>query len=311
MAGSRLAVGVDGGGTKTLGVLSDAEGNILARVHARGSNPIVVGIEQAGDLLAELIRRCCDEAGRLIEDVGCVVLGLAGAGSEVERSRLGTAMHSRLDRPGAPPFPLIIDTDLRVALEGAFEGGPGVVVIAGTGSSVMGKSENGSLLRTGGWGRTLEDEGSGYHIGLLALKAVAGEIDGLGSAGSLREMLAAQFGLENREAIIKFVYRERLDLASLAPVVLDAAEYDDAAKELLRGAASPLARQIFGMIKQLNLGDQAQIAMIGSLIDHDTPYARILTEQVRALSPCVDIRSPVRPPAEGALLMALARLKKG
>ena len=176
---------------------------------------------------------------------------------------------------------------------------------------MIGKSAAGKLLRTGGWGRILEDEGSGYHIGLLALKAIAAEFDGFSRSGSLFAILADRFGWTSRDKVITSVYREKFDLAALAPLVLEAAEHDPAAKAILHTSANLLAARVDGTIHQLGLSDGTGIVMTGGLIDHDTLYARMLAGCIRELCPGAHFRSPMHPPAEGALRMALTRLKEG
>ncbi len=74
----------------------------------------------------------------------------------------------------------VVESDARVALEGAFSGNPGSILIAGTGSIMFGKDSKGNIHRVGGFGRILGDEGSGFHIARSGLTAVAKQFDGRG-----------------------------------------------------------------------------------------------------------------------------------
>jgi len=305
-----LVLGVDGGGTKTTGLLAEASGTILARGRGEGSNQNVIGIDNAARNLAGLIATLARTAGRTVAEIGSAVLGLAGAGAERDRRILIEAIQARLRTMGLPPVPLSIESDGRIALEGAFNGGPGVVAVAGTGSVVMGKSPDGTTISIGGWGRVIGDEGSGYCIGLEALKSVSREIDGRGAAGRLRVTISARFGLETRERIIAAVYREKFDIPSIAPAVIDAAESGDGvALEILTRAAREFAPQVVTAVTRLGLQGGAGVVMIGGLIDHDTVYSRLLAGEIRKSSPAVDFRSPLNGPAHGALLLAMAGLK--
>ena len=117
---------------------------------------------------------------------------------------------------------------------------------------VMGKGPSGNVVTVGGWGRVLGDEGSGYHIGLDAIKAVTRDFDGLSEAGALMRGLKERFGLESRQGIINAVYRHRFDIPSVAPLVLAAADAGDGvAVSILRRAATDLAGQISGAIRRL------------------------------------------------------------
>ena len=307
MKNSPFVLGVDGGGTKSLGLLSDGAGAELARALVGGSNQNVIGTDAAAANLAALILTCCREAHCVPGDIGRAVIGLAGAGADHERQALVKAIHQALERQGAGPVPISIESDARIALEGAFAGAPGVVVIAGTGSIVIGKDTGGSIRRVGGWGRTLGDEGSGYDIGLRAIQALTMDFDGRGSAGSLREALAARFHWTTREAVIASVYRENLDIPSVAPLVLDAAGAGDTVGlAILHDAAEHLARQVSAIVREVRDGERVGVVFIGGLIDHPTVYAQVLREAIIAESPRADVREALHPPAYGAVLMALA-----
>lgn len=309
MKKSPLVLGVDGGGTKSLGLLTDADGAVLARGLVGGSNQNVIGTDAAAANLAALILSCCREAGRSPGEITAAVVGLAGAGAGHERTLLVEAIHKSLTPSGGGSVPVTIETDARIALEGAFAGGPGVVAIAGTGSIVIGKTPKGEIRRVGGWGRVLGDEGSGYYLGLRAIKALTLEFDGRGTAGSLRESLAARFDWTTRESVIASVYRGNLDIPSIAPLVIDAATAGDAVGlSILQDAAALLADQVGVIVRELGASEPAGVVFIGGLIDHTALYARVLRDAIIAACPRAEVRPPLHPPAYGAVLMALAQL---
>jgi len=309
MKKSPLVLGVDGGGTKSLGLLSDGAGAELARGLVGGSNQNVIGTEAAAANLAALILMCCREAGRAPADVDAAVVGLAGAGSGHERKALVEAIHKSLASSGAAAVPIAIETDARIALEGAFAGDSGVVVIAGTGSIVIGKTPAGEIRRVGGWGRTLGDEGSGYYLGLRAVKALTMEFDGTGNAGSLRGALASRFDWTTREQVIASVYRGNLDIPSIAPLVLEAATAGDTVGlSILKDASALLAHQVSVIVREFGPREPTGVVFTGGLIDHATIYARLLGEAIVAESPRAEVRPPLHPPAYGAVLMALSQL---
>lgn len=303
-------LGIDGGGTKTIGLLADGAGTVLANGRGNGSNQNVIGIDNAALNLAELIAGLAKTAARPVSDIGSAVLGLAGAGSERDRQSLADAIHARLRMMGLPRIPISIQSDGRIALEGAFNGGPGVVAVAGTGSVVMGKSSAGETISIGGWGRVIGDEGSGYSIGLEAIKAVSREIDGRGEARRLRASLSSRFGLETRERIIAAVYREKFDIPSIAPAVIEAAESSDAAAlEILSRASAALALQVLAVLDRLGMRDGTGVVMIGGLLDHESIYSRMLETEIRNAVPAVHFHPPMNGPAHGAILLAMAGLK--
>ena len=307
----RLVFGADGGGTKTLGILAGRSGKEFARAQAGPSNQNVIGTAEAAKNLAHLMLQCCRDAGRAPSEIGSAVFGLAGAGSGEEREALAAAVNAELAALGHPSVPARVETDARIALEGAFGGGPGVVVIAGTGSVVIAKSASGDLCRVGGWGRALGDEGSGYFLGLQALKAMTRDFDGMAGSGTLRAALESKFGWKTREALIAAVYRGGLEIPSLAPLVLAASAAGDAvAADILRAAASLLADQVAAAVDKLGIREGAGVVFVGGLINHESVYAEILRDAIIARCPRAEIRLPLHPPVVGAVLMARARLKE-
>jgi len=311
MGRKQLVLGVDGGGTKSIGLIADEDGNILARREVGATNPNVVGFDTSAKHIVDLILSVCEDVRCNPDEVRSIVLGLAGAGAESDRNRLLDEVHTLFAGLVEKKLPITIETDARVALEGAFNGGHGVVVIAGTGSIVIGKTQRGEVVTVGGWGRIVGDEGSGYYIGREALAAIALHMDKRGEATRVKDVVARTFGWETREQLIAAVYHENFDIASLAPVIFEAAAaYDVVSQRILQKAATLLADQASVIVKQMGILRKVGMVMCGSLIDHETVYANVLHMKILKVLPQVDIRPAVHSPAHGAVLLALALLKR-
>lgn len=311
MSRTPLVLGVDGGGTKSLGLIADQDGHVLAQREVGPSNPNVVGFEEASETLSTLVRQCCDDVRCLPAELSAIVFGLAGAGKDESRRRIAEHVNTLLVRKGDKALPVTIDTDARIALEGAFDGKAGVVVIAGTGSVVIGKSERGEILKVGGWGRILGDEGSGYYIGRKAVMAVTVDMDGRGSSGILRNIFAERLQWHTRDDIVEAVYQSKVDLSSVAPLVLDAAASNDiVAQKILEKAAIHLVEQISALVVRLGIHRKVGLVMYGGLIERETVYANLLHIKIMKVLPQVDIRPPMNSPAQGAVLMALGQLRR-
>ena len=309
--GTTLVLGVDGGGTKTLGLISDQDQHILARQLVGATNPNVVGVEGSAKNIYQLISACCEEAHCTPADLRSVVLGLAGAGGTAIHKSLRDAVNALVTKGGAAPLSITVEGDTRIALEGAFAGGPGIVIISGTGSMLIGKTPQGTIHTVGGWGRVLGDEGSGYYLGSEALKAVTRDYDGRGDSGTLRRVLAQKYGWDTRDRLIAAVYREKFDIPSLAPLVLQAADNGDSiSMQILQRGAAHLAEQVKALTMKMGITGATGLVMCGGLVDHETVYAKILAREIPKLCPQVEIRSAILPPAHGAVLLALEQLAK-
>jgi glucosamine kinase len=306
-----LVLGADGGGTKTLGILAETSGVEIARTQVGPGNPNVAGVEGAAANIVDLLAGCCEAAGCSTADLGAVVLGLAGAGSRPIREKLTDRIRETLRARAIPEPAIFIETDARIALEGAFGGLPGAIVIAGTGSVVLGKNADGTTRMIGGWGRALGDEGSGFFLGAETVKRIAREMDGRSPASRLRALAEERFGWRSREALITAVYQDKFEIPSLSPLVMEAAAGgDEAAVEILQDGATLLAEQVAAFAVTQPPDQPVGIVFIGGLISGETVYARLFADELRRSIPRVDIRPPQFPPAQGAILMAIDHLPR-
>lgn len=311
MASKQLVIGMDGGGTKTAAELCDGSGNLLAAATGGPSNFQVIGVEAAARTIMDLVETCCHSVGCAPEGLDSVVAGLTGAGRPGDQERMRQALVAEASRRGRPLRRASIDSDARIALEGAMGGQPGVIVIAGTGSIVFGKDASGCVHRSGGWGRIVGDEGSGYAIGRELFRAVAASIDDRSVRTILPRLLKDSFGLGTQEAIITAIYRENFDVASVAPVVMDAArKRDPVARRILSSAArdlisviSPVVAKIRGRSRQ-----DVPVAFIGGLLTSKNFYSTQVRTLLQRSVPGARVRPAKAPPVHGAVLLALAHL---
>jgi N-acetylglucosamine kinase-like BadF-type ATPase len=303
---SSLVFGADGGGTKTLGLICDQEGRIRGHGTAGASNPNVVGITAAAETLYDLIRRCCNEAGCAVSDLRALVLGLAGAGLEKNRTQL----HERLVALAGQELPIVIETDARVALEGAFNGGSGILILAGTGSVVIGKTLSGEVVMAGGWGRILGDEGSGYWLGREVLKSLTVYYDGRGGSQMLAEMVGKEFGLNSRERIIAAIYQEEFAIPDIAPLAMRAAEEGDAvALEILTRGVGELMNQVEYVASHLRHERTISVALFGGVAEQPL-YAAMLKSNIERRIRNATTQAPLNSAERGAILMALREATK-
>ena len=230
-------LGIDGGGTKTRCVLGD-ENSVLALGTASGCSVLRVGEACARDSLAGAIHEACVQAGVSPKQIARTCAGIAGAGDD----GIASVLQRLLIEIVAGAIEVI--GDMEVALESAFGGGPGIVVIAGTGSIVFGRNEGGETSRAGGWGRILCDEGSAHWIVIKAIHSALHELD-RGRGPCLLNDLLAFLDLRTPSDLVVYAGGSPTpEFAPALPVVLAAAERgDDIACAVLRNAGLELAGQ--------------------------------------------------------------------
>src|SRR5690606_5770705 len=202
------------------------------------------------------------------------------------------------------PAKIVITHDGDIALEAAFEGESGIMLISGTGSVSIARTANGEFLRAGGWGYLIGDEGSGYALGSMGLRAVAHAFDG-GPATELVEMLADARQVSTPDDLVKLVYEEKVPLQQFAPLVLQAARNGDSvSNEIVTDQTRKLARQVRWLEARCS-SIEKQLSFLGGLVKE--PYFRAAIEEALRLEmPGWRVVEPKNRPVVGAWRMARA-----
>src|SRR5678816_1177268 len=191
-------LGIDAGGTKTVCLLANDRGEVLAQTRASGANLQVMG--EFG--VEKILHRVMDETlGDRDIKLEAICRGIAG----VDRPRDAQTIKDVMRRIGQKTRTVVVNDALVALVAGAGEQA-GVVVVAGTGSIAYGHDAEGRAARAGGWGYLLGDEGGGFWIGRAALAAVVRQHDGRGPTTRLTELVLAQMELTDPTTLIPAVY---------------------------------------------------------------------------------------------------------
>jgi glucosamine kinase len=300
-------LGIDGGGTKTTCAVGD-ESHLLATATAGPSNIVRVGEAQARESLHQSVRQACAAAGITPAQVSRTCVGGSGAArpelAEIVRHSLAQIL----------PTPIDVVGDMQIALEAAFDNGPGVIVIAGTGSIAYGRDPQGKTLRAGGWGFAIGDEGSAHWIGRAAVSTVLRAADPRDGASenkprqdsSLFSALLKAWGVTSLTDLARAANSiPPPDFAALFPVV--AASQDDLAAQVLTHAGRELAAVAAVVIRGLFAKGHAAsvpVAMTGGVFRHAPLVRQVFYNELRALDPRVEVNPQVVDPVDGALRMA-------
>jgi N-acetylglucosamine kinase-like BadF-type ATPase len=301
-------LGIDVGGSKTICLLGDDKGQVVATARGAGAN-----LQAVGELeLEKVLHSVMEEAvGAAVATPSVICLGIAG----VDRPDDATVVRSIMSRIGYKARILVVN-DALIALQAGIGGAEGVVIVAGTGSIAFGRDRLGRAARAGGWGYLLGDEGSGYWIGRLALRAIVRQADGRGEATSLTPRLLAHFDVQRPEELIQKVYRQDLKpsaIAALARHVEQASHDGDVlATAIINRSARELVSAARSVTAQLNFtNDEFAFVLAGGLFQ----LMPCLLQEVTQLLPTIAPRSRTLhlevEPAFGALELALAELHGG
>ena len=310
-------LGIDAGGTKTVCLLADADGRILAERRGGGANLQAVGELEVEKVLYGVMTATLAEYEGGSEDpplrteLGAICLGIAG----VDRPDDSRTIHAIMKRIGFKT-PVVVVNDALVALVAGAGEGPGVVVVAGTGSIAYGRSAAGLAARAGGWGYLLGDEGGGFWIGRAALSAVLRQFDERGPATLLTELTLTQMQLASPGDLVHQVYYRdvhRHSIAALAAIVHQAAVAGDAvAAEILSRAGVELASAAASVIGRLNMrGEAFPIILAGGIFQGVPSLVGDVSARLLEAAPRSEIRRLEVEPAVGAVRLALAAARGG
>ena len=298
---SELFLGVDGGQSSTTAVIGDASGRIVGWGSAGPCNH--VGAHEGRSKFLRVISECLSEAAlRAGIDSSrphfrAACFGMSG-GPQDKAALLGQLLEA--DH-------LVVTHDALIALSGAMAGGPGLIVIAGTGSISFGRNQQGETARAGGWGYIFGDEGGGFDIVRQSLRAILREHEGWGPRTALTPaLLEAAGAAEANNLLHRFYTAEwpRSRVAELAKLVNRIAEEGDPiAREILETAAQQLAMLSASVRRQLwKEGDPVEVSYIGGVF-----RSPILHNRFQRLIECIDhvtCHAPLHSPAIGALFEA-------
>jgi glucosamine kinase len=249
-------LGIDGGGSKTKFLLVDEYYNEVCHVQSGPSNWLSVGAEVARASITEGI-------SQLTESPNIVCAGFAGAARPESAQFYREVLASLL--PGAT---IIIESDAFIASIGAIGIDPGLLLIAGTGSIVIGRDKDRSMFRVGGWGPYFGDDGSGFWIGREAVRAALRSMDSQAPT-EFTERIAEALGLKSMPEIVSAWASGKIgvpDIAGLFPEVV-ATYPNEPANQILTEAAAHLRSLVEIASKRVQVED-CRKSLSGSVANH-------------------------------------------
>lgn len=305
-----IVIGIDGGGTKTRFAAYDlSEKKLIGSLSLGGTDYKQDGFETvAGRLragVAALIKDCP------AQKIDAISFGMPCYSEDPEGDK---KMADCLNRLFAHT-PCFLFNDVYVALEGAFYGRAGILVVAGTGSLAYGRDKNGLVDRCGGWSEFFGDEGSGYWIGKQLLETFSKQSDGRMNKSLIYELTRRYFGLKPDENDFKILKRaecnsgDRAATARMNLIVKQAADQGDpAALHIYQRAVDEIAGLVCALRNKMNFYGTTEVAVSGGLFCMEQyitkPFENILQKEFETA-----VGKPVLGPCCGAVVLAVEKLK--
>lgn len=295
----KLWIGIDGGGTKTTAVIGDESGHLLAVAKGSSGNLTAISTEQLYTLINELIDQLLIKTGAALTDVEMVFAAMAGADRQAEQQKIYDAFkHSPVLEK------LEIQSDIHAALAAGSWGREGTLLIAGTGAIIFGYEQQ-KTFRVGGWGYLLGDEGSGYHLGKLAVRSVLDAHDGKVPLKPFQENILTHFNVLSPDQLITVIYGSPnpvTAISSVSRIVLEAIEEDQLAKSIVDKVQAALMELIESAYSRIDR--TKPVVLHGGLFSNDSFYEKF-TVRFSSRFPDLVALKPTISGTVGAYLLAL------
>lgn len=324
-ASRQVVIGLDGGNTKTAGVLVTLDGRLVAHARTTSSNWQTFGEDGARQALNRVARPLAEAA----RDQGLTVAGFG----------FGLTGHDRprdfevLDRvtaevvagvaavaPTAPDAPRDVRNDAFLVLRAGTDDGVGVAVSSGTGGNCVAVGRDGRRLQIGGITHELGDGGGAGEIALEGLRAAGRARDGRGWRTAITDLVLAVTGLSCIEDVLDFAIPGALPppddpeavpprLCDLAPLVFEAARQGDiVARRILEDVGRGLGRQAVAAAHRLFGREEAFPLVLGGTVLMKASvdnFARAIVLETQAAFPNATPATLEFHPVLGAVLLAL------
>lgn len=290
-------LGVDGGGTRTTGAVSDEKGNLLFKAVGKSINFYSVGMEKARENLRNVIADIYKNIGET--EFEAAFIGCSALDNEAESETITALCDGIINAKR-----IGMNSDVYVALASSGEDECRIVAICGTGSIVTGIDESGNVKTKGGWGHIFGDEGSAYSIAVNALKASAMLYDE-GKITPLVKKAEEFFGVEDFRGAIEKIYSPETTkdvLASFSAKVGEIAEEDFVAKTVIVNEAHFFSKTVLALLNEMK--NCTLLSLYGGVFQNNEFFRNSFIEDVKEFHSHLKIEMLTLPPEEGALKIA-------
>ncbi len=250
-----MILSIDGGGTKTLGVVYDECGREVERWTA-GPAALHVDFEAAWEAIEWIV----DQATKYQPTV---VLGISGAETSAKAAEIPTRIYMKFGLESE------IMSDIKLSYFAHHGKKSGMDIIAGTGSVVMAFTGEQFVIR-GGWGPRLGDEGSAFGLVRSIVQSLLAFLEEEERVDEVEEVLN-MIGVRDKAELIQWTYKQ--DRMSFAGAAKKLAQSNHVLiQEAVRKEAEALAKQAGQLV--LKLQEPFEIGLTGSVFEKNEDFAR-------------------------------------
>ena len=298
-------IGIDGGGTKSRLLAVDQNYNVIGEAAGHSTNLASNSKEFVYNSLKSIIYDFLETNNTRIEHCLGICIGSAGLDSQSS-----CRVMEQIVKDIGFTCRIIAINDSLLALAAVTEGGPGVVVISGTGSIAYGMDSSGSTVRCGGWGHILDDSGSGYWIGIEALQYALRSFDGRGEKTILEETFKEVFHVTHLPDCMEHIYSgfNKAEIAGYALYVKEGAgKKDNVCLEIIERAAKELFFLADAVIRGMKENAPDVIVSGGAILNNDILFSGFYS-YIKESYPGIRIIKMDKKPVMGAIHLITSQI---
>jgi N-acetylglucosamine kinase-like BadF-type ATPase len=305
---------VDGGGTRTIVQVADLSGEVVAESESGSSNYKSVGIKIAKENINKAVFKVIDLLNNSKEfTFKNACFGLSGNDSCEDRDIYHKIIFDSKIKDYLNPASTIICNDTRIGLAAGSNSKNGIMIICGTGSNCYGINEEGKEAKVNGWDYILGDEGSGYAVGIKALRALMKAYDGRGESTLLFKTILEDLNIKNVSELIRWAYNDSFSkdkIAAIAKTVCRTAEMGDRISiKILEEEATEAVNSVTVVANKLNMADKKfDLVFVGNLFKCEKYFKSVLMKKLKSKFTQINFMPLTEKPVEGAIKLALRNL---
>ena len=296
MRQSMLFCGIDGGGTSTSVVICNKRGEILSSFKADTINHYGVGLKKARENYEFIKDRLIALIGNEPDITYIGNSALDGkATCELVEQLVGGIFNKKV----------IMHSDVYIALLGFTQDASGALLISGTGSMACAVDHEKKYYTSGGWGQTLGDEGSGYHLGLMGIRAALQYHDQMAPPTVLLEFLKDFYKINRLSDMIELVYNPPIEKSRIAAFAVEVEKAallnDEVSIHLIDNEVDWLFRLAQSILEKSGV---TRLGLYGSMLVKSQMIGRQLTSRYSGFG--IEVSYPRFKPEIGALFGAFS-----
>jgi len=297
-------LGIDGGGTKTIGVIVSSNGEVKGMATVGSTNMNSVGLNVVESEIKKLISELKKHNLEAFNQISIIFAGMSGAGNAENKRKLELILERIIGKDTS----FFVDHDAITALYTGTYGKEGMVHISGTGSIAYGMNRAGKRERVGGWGYLLGDHGSGFAVGQEAFMSLFDRYDQGQNQTILDTFILQHFSVKEPPEMVPIIYGEsdsRRLIASIVPFIFKAADEGDRnAQNILSHHATAIAENIYCLTQKLFSEAETQIPVVltGGLFSREDWLVPTIKAYLESKNMKANLIIPTLPPVIGSVI---------